>query len=926
MKPTPPSIHDQLKPKPITTANLKQESYFAPPPVHHSVAEKRNEQSSYFPANDVQFPPPPKQIASLRSMDSSDLPSDRPGLPPRRDAPVGGVRPPKQPPDPPPPRRSMDVVRPMIPASEPTSKMMPPPRRTQTLNAQVSAASSPVLSSAKSYSRVSSEMSQEPYQREPTNWDENDSDDEEPPSDKSVPALTDYPDSSQANRRPPLFKAKLHEIATKYDTKLFAVCGEYVCTSGFVTRVWSLLTGELLMSSSHGDTVKVTAIAFRPARDVSEEGNRIWLGTNLGEIHEIDIPTQSTIVTRGNAHTRREILKIYRHASEMWSLDDEGKLLVWPPDETGSPNLQVAPYTSRVPRGHTFSIVAGGKLWIATGKEIRIFQRSGESQIFFPVLEKSLVQPNVGDVTSGAIISSQSDRIYFGHTDGKVTIYSRKDYTCLGVTNVSLYKISSLVGAGDYLWAAYNTGMMYVYDTSSVPWKVKKDWRAHEVTIAGLVADRSSIWKLDRFQVLSLGTDNYIRIWDGMLKEDWLEDDMQNHDADFCSFREVTALVMTWNAGASKPTSLRNDERDANFFRDLLKSQEPPDLLVFGFQELVDLEDKKVTAKSFFKSSKKKDALEQEHMSHQYRNWRDHLMRCIDDYMPNSQYTLLRAANLVGLFSCIFVKSSERTKIRDVNAAEVKLGMGGLHGNKGALMVRFILDDSSICFINCHLAAGQTQTVHRNNDIASIMESTVFPPQVDSSLRSDIFVSGGDGSMILDHEICILNGDLNYRIDAMPRNTVINAVRENNLGKLLERDQLLLSRKRNPGFRLRAFQEREITFAPTYKYDVGTDRYDTSEKKRSPAWCDRLLYRGIGRIRQLDYRRHEVRVSDHRPVTGRFLIRVKTISEKHRYAAREACEQRFEELQQRIASDIKLDYLINVFGIVPKEAQKLLSQ
>jgi hypothetical protein len=380
---------------------------------------------------------------------------------------------------------------------------------------------------------------------------------------------------------------------------------------------------------------------------------------------------------------------------------------------------------------------------------------------------------------------------------------------------------------------------------------------------------------------------------------------MQENDADYCDFREITALAMTWNAGASKPSSLRQDQRDANFIREMLQAYDAPDILVFGFQELVDLEDKKVTAKSFFKKSKKSDAPTQEHMSHQYRAWRDHLVRELDEWIPSHPYNLLHTANLVGLFTCVFVKASERMKIRSVNAAEVKLGMGGMHGNKGALIVRFVLDDSSICFINCHLAAGQSQTTHRNNDIAQIMESRALPVQSEKEMRSDLFVGGGDGSMILDHEICILNGDLNYRIDAMPRDTVIRAVKENNLAKLLERDQLLLSRKRNPAFRLRAFRELPITFAPTYKYDVGTDNYDTSEKKRSPAWCDRLLYRGIGRIKQVEYRRHEVRVSDHRPVSGRFKLRIKTIDAKRKKVAREQCEQRFEEMRQRIAMDIK---------------------
>lgn len=224
---------------------------------------------------------------------------------------------------------------------------------------------------------------------------------------------------------------------------------------------------------------------------------------------------------------------------------------------------------------------------------------------------------------------------------------------------------------------------------------------------------------------------------------------------------------------------------------------------------------------------------------------------------------------------------------------------------QGALIFRFVLDDSSLCFVNCHLAAGQTQTAHRNNDIAAILEAETLPPENSLTVRTDQFASGGDGSMIMDHEICILNGDLNYRIDAIPRNVIIDAVRQNNLPKLLERDQLLASRRKNPGFRLRSFTEAPITFAPTYKYDVGTDQYDTSEKKRSPAWCDRVLYRGLGRVKQLEYRRHEVRASDHRPVSATFKVRVKTVLSQERAVTWEACQQDFQNEKRRLASEAR---------------------
>ncbi|KAL1860294.1 hypothetical protein Daus18300_009349 [Diaporthe australafricana] len=63
------------------------------------------------------------------------------------------------------------------------------------------------------------------------------------------------------------------------------------------------------------------------------------------------------------------------------------------------------------------------------------------------------------------------------------------------------------------------------------------------------------------------------------------------------------------------------------------------------------------------------------------------------------------------------------------------------------------------------------------------------------------------------------------------------------LDSLLPHDQLLRVRKEGKLFH-DGWHEGPITFLPSYKYDVGTvGLYDSSEKKRAPSWCDRILYR-----------------------------------------------------------------------------------
>ncbi len=338
-----------------------------------------------------------------------------------------------------------------------------------------------------------------------------------------ISIASDHPEVMNSNRRHPYLKSSIREIDTNYDTRLLDICGHYVCTTGHLTRVWDSTTGELILSLGHGEKeVRVTAFAFKPGGNAREEGSRLWLGTNYGDIQEINIATQSTVHAKSSVHDRREIIKIYRHQGSMWTLDDGGKLCVWLGDETGLPDLQGSPFFHRVPKGHTFSIIIQDTLWLATGKDIRIFRPNASGNAAFSLTEDPLAQPGVGIVTSGAVIGSQLDRVYFGHADGKVTMYSVTDFTCLGIVTLSVYKINALAGAGSHLWAGYTTGMLYVYDTRTRPWITRKDWSAHGGPIHNISVDRSSLWNDGVLRVVSLGADNAVRFWDGTLEDDWL--------------------------------------------------------------------------------------------------------------------------------------------------------------------------------------------------------------------------------------------------------------------------------------------------------------------------------------------------------------------------------------------------------------------
>ena len=98
-----------------------------------------------------------------------------------------------------------------------------------------------------------------------------------------------------------------------------------------------------------------------------------------------------------------------------------------------------------------------------------------------------------------------------------------------------------------------------------------------------------------------------------------------------------------------------------------------------------------------------------------------------------------------------------------------------------------------------------------------------------------------------------------------------------------------LFREKSANRVFQGWQEAAISFAPTYKYDYGTDTYDSSEKARIPAWCDRVLWQresDQSGANILDsgicvfYDRYEIKTSDHRPVVALIDVSVPKVNEE----------------------------------------------
>lgn len=359
-------------------------------------------------------------------------------------------------------------------------------------------------------------------------------------------------------------------------------------------------------------------------------------------------------------------------------------------------------------------------------------------------------------------------------------------------------------------------------------------------------------------------------------RESHIKHQMTLREDAYTDIHDFTVFVGTWNVNGRSPV--------VGLAQWLSVDKEPPDVYGIGFQEL-DLN----TEAFLFNNSPK----EQE--------W---LNAVLNGIHPKAKYQKVRLVRLVGMMLIVLVQEKHLAYVRNVAVDTVGTGIMNKMGNKGAVSVRLDLHSTSICFVNAHLAAHQEELERRNEDHDCIFQRTCF--HMNMNINSP-------PKSIKDHDHIYFLGDMNYRINPCDLN-IREVASSENYKLLLEYDQL--GQQKNQKRIFHRFKEGDIKFKPTFKYDVDSDEWDSSEKARQPAWCDRILWYGEG-ITQHVYRSHqELQMSDHKPVSALFTAGVKVIDTRRYRRIYEEVMKKLDKLENEFLPQVTIDTTEVIFGSI----------
>ena len=219
--------------------------------------------------------------------------------------------------------------------------------------------------------------------------------------------------------------------------------------------------------------------------------------------------------------------------------------------------------------------------------------------------------------------------------------------------------------------------------------------------------------------------------------------------------------------------------------------------------------------------------------------------------MYRRTHTVICDESLLGIKLVVLARSEVSKSIRINRVDTVSTGADGIYGNKGCVYASMIVKGTPFLFVAAHLPEGESEVDARNSSVSVIMR------EIQISLKRN---------PILAHSFICFAGDLNYRVN-MDYDSAIVA----DIDELVLHDQL--KEEQNQLKVLQGFHENPIEFMPTYKYDINTNVFDTSKKRRVPSYTDRILLYAKSRktFTQSSYKaNHSIWISDHRPVMATY--------------------------------------------------------
>uniref|UniRef100_A0A8C8AJ85 phosphatidylinositol-3,4,5-trisphosphate 5-phosphatase n=1 Tax=Otus sunia TaxID=257818 RepID=A0A8C8AJ85_9STRI len=310
----------------------------------------------------------------------------------------------------------------------------------------------------------------------------------------------------------------------------------------------------------------------------------------------------------------------------------------------------------------------------------------------------------------------------------------------------------------------------------------------------------------------------------------------------------ITIFIGTWNMGAAPPPKKITSwflSKGQGKTRDDTADYIPHDIYVIGTQEDPQGE----------------------------KEWLETLRHSLQE-ITSISFKVVRAIHtLWNIRIVVLAKPEHENRISHICTDNVKTGIANTLGNKGAVGVSFMFNGTSFGFVNSHLTSGSEKKHRRNQNYMNILR----------------FLTLGDKKLSpfnITHRFTHLFwlGDLNYRVEQPPTEAenIIQKIRQQQYPELLAFDQLLIERKDQKVFL--QFEEEEITFAPTYRFERGTrEKYAYTKQKATgmkynlPSWCDRVLWKSYPMVHVVCQSygcTTDIMTSDHSPVFATFEVGV----------------------------------------------------